>query len=139
VQRAVPMLAYEDVAGAVEWLGRAFGFVERERYAEDDGRVTQSVVELDGAVVMLGWPGPDYQSPHHHALECATAARWSRAPYIIDGALIYVDDVDAAFERARAAGAIILSRPETQPHGRLFRAADPEGHRWMLFEAPSGA
>jgi len=133
LSRAVPMLAYEDVAAAVDWLAEAFGFVERQRYAEADGRVTQAIVELDGAVVMLGWPGPDYQSPLHHALECAQARRWTRVPYVIDGALLYVDDVDAAYDRARAAGAVILSRPEDQPHGRLFRAQDLEGHRWMLF------
>ena len=133
MHRAVPMLAYEDVAAAVEWLGEALGFVERERYAEADGRVTQAILELDGAVVMLGWPGPEYRSPLNHALECEQARKWTRVPYVIDGALVYVDDVDAAYDRARAAGAVILSRPEDQPHGRVCRIQDLEGHRWMLF------
>jgi uncharacterized glyoxalase superfamily protein PhnB len=37
-QRAVPMLSYEDVAGAVEWLCAAFGFREAgERFVQEDG------------------------------------------------------------------------------------------------------
>ena len=61
-QRAVPMLSYEDVGAAAEWLSRAFGFRERgERYTEPDGRVTHAELDLDGAQVMLGWPGPEYQ------------------------------------------------------------------------------
>jgi hypothetical protein len=40
-QRAVPMISYEDVATAIEWLSRAFGFHEQgERFTDDDGRVT---------------------------------------------------------------------------------------------------
>jgi PhnB protein len=66
VQRATPMVSYEDVAAAIDWLGDAFGFRERgERFADDDGRVTHAQLGLDGAVVMVGWPGPDFRSPAH--------------------------------------------------------------------------
>jgi uncharacterized glyoxalase superfamily protein PhnB len=62
VQRAVPMISYENVAAAIDWLVTAFGFTERgERYTEPDGTVTHAELELNGAVVMLGWPGPDYR------------------------------------------------------------------------------
>ena len=45
----------------------------------------------------------------------------------------YVDDVDAHHERARAAGATIAAEPKDEPHGdRMYRAVDPEGHRWMF-------
>jgi uncharacterized glyoxalase superfamily protein PhnB len=61
-QRAVPMLSYEDVGTAIDWLSSAFGFRESgERYTDDEGRVTHAQLELDGAAVMLGWPGPDYR------------------------------------------------------------------------------
>jgi uncharacterized glyoxalase superfamily protein PhnB len=139
VQRAVPMLSYEDVGAAVDWLSRAFGFRESgERYTDDEGRVTHAELELDGAMVMLGWPGPDYQSPGHHAQVCEHARKWLELPHAIDGTLVYVDDVDAHFERARAAGATILREPKTEPYGRLYNAADLEGHRWMFFESPAG-
>ena len=45
----------------------------------------------------------------------------------------YVDDVDAHYEQAKAAGATILGEPEDQPYGdRSYRAVDPEGHKWFF-------
>ena len=45
----------------------------------------------------------------------------------------YVDDVDAHYERARAAGATIAAAPRDEDHGeRSYRAVDPEGHRWIF-------
>ena len=137
VQRAVPMLSYENVAAAIDWLGTAFGFEERgERYTEPDGTVTHAELELGGARVMLGWPGPDYRSPARHAEECEQAHRWLEVPCIIDGVLVYVADVDAHCERARVAGAKILREPKDEPYGRFYNAADLEGHRWMFMHAP---
>jgi len=129
------MLSYEDVAAAMEWLGKAFGFREEgERYTDDDGRVTHAELTLDGAVVMLGWPGPDYRSPARHADECEQARRWLATPWVIDGVHVTVGDVDRHCERARAAGATILREPEDLPVGRLYSAADLEGHRWMFMQ-----
>jgi uncharacterized glyoxalase superfamily protein PhnB len=129
------MLSYEDVAAAMEWLGKAFGFREEgEWYTDDDGRVTHAQLALDGAVVMLGWPGPDYRSPAHHAEECEQARRWLATPWVIDGVHVTVGDVDRHCERARAAGATILREPEDLPVGRLYSAADLEGHRWMFMQ-----
>lgn len=60
-------------------------------------------------------------------------AAWSRVPYIVDGVLVEVADVDAHYERSKAAGARILSEPEDQSEGfRHYRAEDLEGHRWMF-------
>jgi uncharacterized glyoxalase superfamily protein PhnB len=130
------MLSYEDVAAAMEWLGKAFGFREEgERYTDDDGRVTHAQLALDGAVVMLGWPGPDYRSPARHADECEQARRWLATPWVIDGVHVTVGDVDRHCERARAAGATILREPEDLPVGRLYSAADLEGHRWMFMQS----
>jgi uncharacterized glyoxalase superfamily protein PhnB len=135
-QRAVPFLSYEDVGAAVEWLLRAFGFRESgERYTDPDGRATHAEIDLDGATVMLGWPGPDYQSPATHARNCDHARKWLEVPYVVDGVLVYVDDIDAHLERARSAGATILREPKDEPYGRLYNAADLEGHRWMFMQA----
>ena len=129
------MLSYEDVAAAIDWLEKAFGFREQgERYADAEGRVTHAELGLDGASVMLGWPGPDYRSPARHAEECEQARRWLATPWVIDGVHVSVDDVDRHFDRARAAGATILREPEDLPFGRLYSAADLEGHRWMFMQ-----
>jgi uncharacterized glyoxalase superfamily protein PhnB len=49
--------------------------------------------------------------------------------------LVQVDDVAVHCQRARAAGASILSEPEDTPEGRRYRVEDIEGHRWMFEEA----
>jgi uncharacterized glyoxalase superfamily protein PhnB len=139
-QRITPALSYEDVGAAVAWLERAFGFHEdvAERYTDDEGRVVHAELGSGDGRVMLGWPGPEYQSPSHHARGCDTARRWLDLPYVIDGVHVVVDDVDAHCERARSAGAAILREPETLPFGRLYTAADLEGHRWMFMQPPPG-
>jgi PhnB protein len=132
------MLSYEDVAAAVDWLGEAFGFrQEGERYVDEEGRVTHAELSLDGAVVMLGWPGPDYRGPARHAEECEQARRWLATPWVVDGVHVTVDDVDQHFERAKTAGATILRELEDLPFGRLYSAADLEGHRWMFMQPAS--
>jgi PhnB protein len=56
---------------------------------------------------------------------------------VVDGVQVTVEDVDAHFARARAAGARLLSEPEDSPHGRLYRVEDVEGHRWMFSGPPA--
>jgi uncharacterized glyoxalase superfamily protein PhnB len=48
--------------------------------------------------------------------------------------LVYVDDIDDHYKRAKDAGANILSEPEEGPPGRRYRAEDLEGHRWMFMQ-----
>jgi uncharacterized glyoxalase superfamily protein PhnB len=83
---------------------------------------------------MLATPTPDYQAPGRHRRNCVAADRWLGAPWVIDGVLVHVDDVDAHFARAAEAGATLLSGIEDGPVGRLYRAEDPEGHRWMFMQ-----
>jgi uncharacterized glyoxalase superfamily protein PhnB len=130
----IPMIAYENGNAAMDWLIEAFGFVEADRRLGADGRLTHGELEAGGGRIMLATPTPDYQGPKRHRETCEAAARWSRVPYIIDGVLVQVDDVTAHFERARAAGAAILSEPEDSPDGRRYRVEDIEGHRWMFVE-----
>jgi uncharacterized glyoxalase superfamily protein PhnB len=132
MQTIFPMIAYEDAATAMDWLVKAFGFQERSRMLGQDGRVTHGELELSGNMVMVATPTRDYQGPQKHAESCEAARRWSAVPYIIDGALVYVGDVDAHFQQAKAAGATILSEVEEGGAGRMYRAADLEGHRWMF-------
>ena len=128
----VPMIAYEDGNAAMDWLIAAFGFVEADRRVAPDGRLTHGELELGDGLIMLATPTPDYQSPKHHRENCEQARKWSSVPYIIDGVLVEVDNVDEHCAHARAAGALILSEPETTPDGRRYRVEDLEGHRWMF-------
>lgn len=116
---AVPYLYFEDVGGAIEWITRAFGFAERLRLQLPNGFVAHAELELGGAVVMLGGLGPKNAGPPPERVR--------------SGVYIFVDDVDAHHDTARAAGAEILEEPEDQPFGdRIYLARDPEGHEWYF-------
>lgn len=134
----VPMISYEDGIAALEWLRKAFGFRETARFATPDGTLSHGEMEAGKGLVMLASPTPEYHSPKHHREVCEQARRWSTVPWIIDGVLVYVDDLDRHFKRAKAAGATILSEIEEGPPGRRYRAEDLEGHRWFFFEAERG-
>src|SRR6266496_5249560 len=87
-------------------------------------------------IVMLATPTPAYEGPKQHQENCNQARKWFSVPWIVDGVLVYVDDVDSHFDRARQAGAQILSEPEDGPPARRYRVEDIEGHRWMFMQRP---
>mgnify|MGYP003525994166 FL=1 len=133
--RVVPMLAYEDGADAIDFLVKAFGFKERLRFTEDDGTISHAELTTDGGgLIMLATPTPDYVGPKRLRETSEEARKMAEVPYVIDGVLVDVDDVDTHFARAKEAGATILSQPEDVPDVgvRHYRAEDPEGHRWMF-------
>ena len=130
----IPMIAYENGPAAMDWLSRAFGFRERARMLGENGRLSHGEMEAGDGMIMLATPSPHYKGPKHHREECDAARRWSEVPYIIDGVLVYVDDVDAHFQQAKGAGARMLSPVEESQEGKRYRAEDLEGHRWMFME-----
>ena len=118
--RIAPYLLYEDGAAAIDFLTRAFGF---EEHCGWGGRRSHAELRLGDDSVMLGYPGPDYKSPRN--ADHATAL-----------VHVYVDDVDAHCERAKAAGAEIVQEPVDQEYGdRRCDAKDPEGHIWSFATA----
>jgi uncharacterized glyoxalase superfamily protein PhnB len=124
-QRIIPYLAYDDAPSAIDFLCKAFGFEERYRLKMDDGRIGHCEVTLLGNTLMLASAFPDFGLVSPRALEALPCQ-----------IMVVVDDVDAHHERARKAGATIAAAPADQPHGnRIYRAVDPEGHRW-IFSAP---
>ena len=116
-QRIIPYLLYEDVILALAWLS-AVGFREHLRHTTEQGVVGHAEARLGDAVIMLGHPGPDYESPYHHGR-------------VSDVTVVYVDDVEAHFAYAKEMGAAVLDEPEDRPYGdRSYRLQDPEGHHW---------
>jgi uncharacterized glyoxalase superfamily protein PhnB len=104
----IPELGYQDVGAAVEWLGRAFGFVERWRVANHRAQLAVG----DGAVAVTDRPG---------------------APSSV---LVRVDDADGCFARACAAGARVVHPPADHPYGeRQCTVEDPAGHRWTFSQS----
>jgi PhnB protein len=113
-----PYLLYEDCDAALEFLAHAFGFEEVLRYKGAGGYVNHAEMRLGDSVIYMGDPGDEYRNPAH--LGGVT---------VLIG--VAVQDVDAACERARDAGAEITEEPADQDYGeRRFSARDPEGHMW---------
>ncbi len=120
MQAITPYLLYEDVAKALAWLTDAFGFEEVLRFQNESGDVTHAELRFGGESIYLGDPGGDYRSPQHLGTRTALVH-------------VYVDDVDAHYERAKAAGAEIRLEPEDQPYGdRRYDAYDLEGQLWSF-------
>ena len=130
----IPMLSYEDGAAALDWLAKAFGFRERMRMLGQDGRLAHGEIDTDDGMIMLATPSPDYEGPKRHREHCEAARKWSAVPWVVDGLLVYVDDLDQHYERAKREGATILSEIQADPPGRRYRAEDLEGHRWMFMQ-----
>jgi PhnB protein len=121
----IPYIFYRDVGAALDWLVRAFGFTETMRVGTPRGGF-HGEMEFDGQVVMMGQGSADLRMIS--ALDANGATQ---------GVFIYLDGVDAHYERARAAGAEIEKPPEDLPYGRSYTARDPEGHPWF-FTQPRG-
>jgi PhnB protein len=130
------MLTYENGPAAMDWLAKVFGFQELTRMIGSDGLLAHGEMAVGDGLIMLATATPAYESPKRHREHCAQAQAWSAVPYIIDGVLVYVDNVDQHYAQAVSAGAAILSELEDAGPGRRYRAEDPEGHRWMFVQRP---
>ena len=117
-----PYLAVREASRALDWYVEVFGARETVRYVGDDGRVGHAEIDLGGASFYLSDEYPD-----HGAVAPATLGG---SPVSLN---VNVDDVDAVWERAVAAGADGQRPPEDQPYGeRSSTFVDPFGHRWMV-------
>lgn len=115
----VPVLVYDDVGKAIEWLCGAFGFSERLRYVGRDGRITHAQLAIAECAVMLGAQGGNFVAPQSAEV----------SQYVV----VHVDNVDQHFERARQFGAQIQQSPANQPFGeRQYSVVDHAGHRWTF-------
>ncbi len=119
-QTITPYLLYEDVAAALDFLARAFGFREHLRLTGSEGYVNHAEMRLGDGAIFLGDPGDTYRNPKRLGQETV-------------GVYVEVDDVDAHHAQATGAGAEIVAEPEDQAYGhRRYTVVDPEGHHWFF-------
>jgi PhnB protein len=117
-----PSLAVDDAAEAIEFYKRAFGAKERGRMPGPDGKIAHAELEIGDGLVMLGDPFPQSSIKPPKALGGTSM-----------GLFMYVEDVDAAVQRAVDAGATVTSPIEDQFWGDRFgKVADPFGHEWQI-------
>ena len=119
---ATPYLCVRGGAAAIEFYTAAFGATELMRLAEPDGRIGHAEIRIGDATIML--------SDEYPEMEVVSPQSLGGTPVLIH---LYVEDVDALFARAAAAGAIVKRAPADEFYGdRSGTLVDPFGHRWML-------
>lgn len=116
-------LFYQDPKAALAWLEKAFGFELSMLLEDAEGNLVHSQMSFGDGRVMIGqeWSA-DHKSPKSIGGKNTQTV-----------SIEIESDIDAHFERAKAAGAVIYAEPETQFYGdRTYRCRDPEGHIWTV-------
>lgn len=120
--QVMPYLHIKGAAAAIDFYGEVFGAKERMRMAGPDGKVGHCELQLGDSVIMLAdeFPEMGAQSPQSVGGTPVTV-------------VVYVDDVDAVFDRAVKGGAKALQPVEDKFYGdRSGEFEDPFGHRWSV-------
>ncbi len=121
-QRITAVLVYADIEAAHDFLVKAFGFQAGRIDRDGDGHVVHGEVLAGSEVIWL-----HRVTTEHHMVSPRPQADTH------GGLAVIVDDVDAHYQRARAAGARAERPPVDQPYGRReYAARDPEGHWWWF-------
>jgi PhnB protein len=117
-----PFLTVSDAAKAIEFYKNAFGAEERGITKGPDGKVMHAEVKIGDSIIMLSDEFPDFGVKSPEA--------FGGSPM---GLHIYLDGVDAAFDRAVTAGATVEMPVMDQFWGdRYGRLRDPFGHKWSI-------
>ena len=120
----IPYLYYPDATEALEFLVEAFGFEVKSAIRGAGDEVLTAQLRTGDGVVMIG-PGMD-----------GFGTRGVQDPgWATTRMFVYVDDVDAHCERARAAGAIIRDEPAVHfSDNKIYVASDCGGQQWIFAE-----
>jgi uncharacterized glyoxalase superfamily protein PhnB len=114
-----PYLSYRDADAAPRFSEDAFGFTTSVRWDDPGGTLQHAEVTFGEGAVMMG------TAEHPTApLEGTSVGQ---------GVYVHVEDVDAHFARAQAAGARVVYPPgDTEWGTRRYRVLDPEGYEWSF-------
>jgi uncharacterized glyoxalase superfamily protein PhnB len=113
----LPHIGYQNVAEACEWLSRVFGFHEAFRYGDPIAGVQ---MYLGHAYIML----------RNARQGCMVPARLG---YGTQTLTIFVENVDAHYAKAKAAGAMVVEElRETEYGERQYGVKDLDGHLWLF-------
>jgi uncharacterized glyoxalase superfamily protein PhnB len=120
-QVVYPFLRYADAPAVIEWLVKAFGFEKHAVHTDDSGGIAHAQLTLGPGMVFVS----SMRGESRGAMPGDLAVN--------GGLSIYVKDVDAHFERAKAAGAEIVMAPVDEDYGaRDYVCRDPEGNLWSF-------
>jgi len=109
-----PYLTVDDPAPVIEFLKKVLDAKEIFAMRDEKGNIGHAEVKVGSSILMLG----------------KARDEWKSRP---GNFYVYVEDCDAIYEKALAAGAISLSKPETQFYGdRHGGVTDSQGNNWWV-------
>lgn len=122
----IPSVRYRDAYAAIDWLIKVFGFTKHAVYG--DGTIVHHAQLTWGAgMLMLG--SVVEGAPYHDMLAQPNEIGGRETTSLC----LAVKDCDAAYERAKSAGAeIVQELKEPDYGGKAFAVRDPEGHVWWV-------
>jgi PhnB protein len=119
---ATPYLIVKGAASAIEFYKKAFGATELFRMAAPEGKLGHAEIKIGDSPIMLADEVPEMKYLGPESLGGTPVAM-----------LLYVDDVDARFSQAIAAGAKEIRPVKDQFYGdRSGTLQDPFGHLWTI-------
>ena len=120
--RIYPTFRFRNAASMIAWLEKAFGFTVHARHMAGDA-VAHAELAFGSSMIMCG----DEKDDQYGNLVGKASGQDGKSLYIA------VDDVDAIFARAKAAGATIEEGLTERDYGsREFICRDPEGNLWCF-------
>ena len=117
-----PYITVKNAVEAIEFYKKAFGAIELLRMPDASGRISHAEIRIGDSVIMMSDEHPEMgvYSPQHYG----------GAPV---GVLLYVENCDAVFAQAVAAGATVQRPLADQFYGdRSGGVVDPFGFRWYI-------
>jgi len=127
----VPVLVYDDVGKAIEWLCDALEFVERFRYGAEDHPNGALLAVGDGSVLLSSsrvGQSPDWED--------RAVLRAPGSEQVSHSICVHVEDVDRLYQRVKLRNAHTFCAPKTHPFGeRQFTVKDLGGHRWTFTQS----
>ena len=126
VSTVIPCLRYRDALKMIDWLCAAFGFEKHAVYADGD-TVHHAQLAFGNGMIMLGSADNASEWGRQIAQPSEIGMRETQSPCVI------VQDADAHYAQARAAGAeIVIDIADQDYGGRGYSCRDPEGHLWWF-------
>ncbi len=117
-----PYLYFKNSAEAIAYYAKAFGATERMRMPDKNGRIMHAEITIGDSCIMM--------ADESEAVGAYNPEHYGGAPMSL---MIYVEDCDAVYAKALAAGAKSLREPADQFYGdRMAGVADPFGFHWFI-------
>lgn len=127
ISTVIPSLRYRDAPAAIEWLVKAFGFQKNAVYANPDGTIGHAQLSFGNGMIMLGSVDNGSEYGKLMVQPDEIGMRETKGIYLV------VNDADAIYSTAKAAGAsMVLDIRDMDYGGRAFTCRDTEGHLWSI-------